>query len=240
MSPLLAAGLLGLALVDSTSIGTLFIPVWLLLTPGRVRVGRFAVYLGTIAAFYFVTGVVLALGAYVVFDELAALFSAENDNPVFRGGQMAAGVGLFLWGLWLGSKKRRAKREASKRGRLSTWRDRATTGGGNPAALAALALVAAGVEVLSMVPYLAAIGLMTAADLGVVGTGLTLALYCLVMVLPAAVLVAARIVAHDRVDPLLRRLNDWLDRHGSNALSWFVCIVGVHLALNGASVLFSV
>lgn len=48
--------LLGLALVDSTSVGSLFIPVWLLLAAGRVPVGRILAYLGTIAGFYFVDG----------------------------------------------------------------------------------------------------------------------------------------------------------------------------------------
>jgi hypothetical protein len=37
MSVALLLSLVGLALVDSTSIGTLFIPVWLLLAPGPVR-----------------------------------------------------------------------------------------------------------------------------------------------------------------------------------------------------------
>lgn len=236
MSPLLVLGLVGLALVDSTSIGTLFIPVWLLLTPGKVRIGRFAIYLGTIAVFYFVVGVILALGAYVVFDEIAALFSASNDNPLFRGAQIAVGVAVFWWGWRMGSKKQRAKRDAARRGRLTTWRERAMTG--NPAALATLAIIAAGIELLSMVPYLAAIGIMTAADLGVAGTGATLAAYCLVMVLPAIVLIAARQLAHTRVDPLLQRLNTWLNQHGSSAMSWFLCAVGIYLTLNAALVLF--
>jgi hypothetical protein len=49
MSVGLLLPLAGLALVDSTSIGTLFIPVWLLLTPGPVNGRRILAYLGTIA-----------------------------------------------------------------------------------------------------------------------------------------------------------------------------------------------
>ena len=52
----LAASLAALALIDSTSFGTLLIPIWLLLAPGRVRAGRMLVYLGTIAVFYFAVG----------------------------------------------------------------------------------------------------------------------------------------------------------------------------------------
>src|SRR5690606_7604454 len=168
MTLALAAGLFGLALVDSTSIGTLFIPVWLLLTPGKVRAGRFAVYLGTIVVFYFVVGVILALGAYVAFEQLATVMSDDNDNPWLRVPQMILGVALFLWSMHLGSKKHRAKKEQGRRGSISAWRERAMSGTGNAGALAGLAVVAAGIELLSMVPYLAAIGLMTAAGLGVV------------------------------------------------------------------------
>lgn len=46
MSTGLLLSLAGLALLDSTSIGTLFIPVWLLLTPDRIGVGRVLGYLG--------------------------------------------------------------------------------------------------------------------------------------------------------------------------------------------------
>ncbi|MGS2617245.1 hypothetical protein ACVCAH_22370 [Micromonospora sp. LZ34] len=59
MSIGLLLALAGLALVDSTSIGTLFIPVWLLLTPGPVNARRILTYLGTIAGFYFAVGLLL-------------------------------------------------------------------------------------------------------------------------------------------------------------------------------------
>lgn len=41
--------LLVLALVDSLSIGTLLIPLFLLVAPGRVRAGRVLLYLATVA-----------------------------------------------------------------------------------------------------------------------------------------------------------------------------------------------
>ena len=63
MSTATAASLVGLALVDSTSFGTLLIPVWLLLAPGRTRWGRVLLYLGTVAVFYLALGVALSAGA---------------------------------------------------------------------------------------------------------------------------------------------------------------------------------
>src|SRR5690606_13354204 len=41
-----------LALIDSTSFGTLLIPLWLLLSPGRPSPHRVLLFLGTVAAFY--------------------------------------------------------------------------------------------------------------------------------------------------------------------------------------------
>ncbi len=46
----------GLALLDSTSIGTLVVPVWMLLMPGRPQVRRLLTYLVVITTFYFVVG----------------------------------------------------------------------------------------------------------------------------------------------------------------------------------------
>ncbi|WP_293696134.1 GAP family protein [uncultured Agrococcus sp.] len=238
MTPILAAGLVGLALIDSTSVGTLFIPVWLLLASGRVRAGRFAVYLGTIVVFYFAVGIVIALGADVAFSQLAELLADDNDSPAIRITQIVIGVSLFAWGWWLGSKKRRERKRES--GRLMQWRERAMTGAGSSAALMTLAILAAVIELASMLPYLAAIGLMTAADIGWIGTGLTLAAYCLLMVLPAVVLIVLRILAHDRVEPVLRRINDWIAKHSDTLLSSALCGIGIYLVLNALAVLFLV
>lgn len=236
MTPLLAAGLLGLALVDSTSLGTLFIPVWLLLAPGRIRAGRFAVYLLTIAGFYLVAGVLIALGADAIVERIGPALSEDNDEPLLRGTQLVVGLALAAWGWWLGSPRRRGRRESS--GRLLRWRERAMSDRGSVGGLMALAILAAGIELASMLPYLGAIGLITASDIGWLGVGATLVAYCLVMILPAALLAAARIGAHDRVQPLLQRINDWITKHSDTLVSTTVCGIGVYLALNALIILF--
>ena len=48
--PALLGALALLALVDSTSFGTLLIPTWLLLAPGRLRPGRILIYLATVSS----------------------------------------------------------------------------------------------------------------------------------------------------------------------------------------------
>ena len=59
MPPDLLGQLVVLALIDSTSFGTLLIPLWFLLVPGRVRAHRVLVFLGTVAAFYLGVGIAL-------------------------------------------------------------------------------------------------------------------------------------------------------------------------------------
>lgn len=225
----LLATLVVLALVDSTSVGTLVVPLWLLMTPGQVRVRRLATYLVTIAAFYGVVGIALALGARALADPMADAWSAVVDDlpgDTLPLAQLVLGVALFAWSFRI---SRRGKEGGS--GRLLTWRDRAVSASG-PGPLIGLALAAGSLEVATMVPYLAAIAAITAADLDLALVVLALVGYCLVMVLPAAALTVARVLFAERVTPPLARLDAWLQRNAAETVSWMVGIVGVWLALN--------
>ena len=226
----LLASLLVLALIDSTSFGTLLIPLWLLATPGRLRPGRVLVFVATVVAFYWVVGLAILWGAGWAFEGLARIVA----SPVGHVLALVAGVLLIVWSHLL---DRRAKRE--KRygvvlsGRAARWRERAVgTGAGGVGALVALALTATTVELASMLPYLGATGAITASGIGWPWTALVLAGYCVVMVSPALVLLVARVVAARRVEPVLQRLEAWLTRNASETLSWVVGIVGILLVVH--------
>ncbi|VXB47414.1 GAP family protein [Citricoccus sp. K5] len=224
-----------LALVDSTSFGTLAIPVWLLMAPGRVRVARMLLYLGTITLFYFVVGLAVLLGAGWIVENLGQLM--ESRLAMAFG--MLLGVGLFLWSFRLDSPATK-ERARSGNGRLAAWRRRAT--GQEPGGLGSLVGLALGaglVEVASMLPYLAAIGLIAAQGPGWPASTLWLAGYCLVMVLPALVLLAARCGAGRLVERPLARLDAWFARHGASTAAWVVGAVGVVLVLNTAPAVLS-
>ncbi|MGZ3145550.1 GAP family protein [Lentzea chajnantorensis] len=214
----LLLALAGLALLDSTSIGTLFVPIWLMLAPGRLRVGRFAVYLGTITVFYFVVGIGLVLGAAQVLEHL--------DGRVALWVQLVIGVGLFVVSFRFDSKK---KTDTTK------WTRRV---GGSTAALVGVALLAGVVELATMLPYLGAIGMMSAADLTPAQTGLLLAGYCVVMVVPALVLLAARIALRERVEPVLQRISRWFAEKGAGATGWILGIAGFLVARDAVARLF--
>lgn len=212
------AGLGALALVDSTSFGTLVIPVFLMLTRTPV-VRRMLVYLGTVAGFYFVVGVALLLGLMPLVEKVGALL----ETRVFRWGELAAGAGLVWLSFRLDPKRRRADRAARTHARIAAVGD-------SSMGMAALGVTAASLEVATMFPYLAAIGLLLSADLSPAVWVPTLAAYNFVMVLPALVLLALRLAAAERIRGPLDRLGNWLSRHSASALSWTVFLIGIVVA----------
>lgn len=224
----LIGSLVVLALIDSTSFGTLLIPIWMMLAPGRLRPSRLLVFLATVAACYLVLGVVLLVGAAALLDEVRPVL----ETTPFRVVQLVVGIGLLGLGLVIGRKRASGD---SQPGRLLRWRERAMTGGESAAALVGLALAAVTLEATTMLPYLAAIGLLGASALTLPGSVAVLAGYCVVMVLPALVLLAARLVAAGRVQPVLAAVNRWMVRNAAGTTGWIVGIIGFLLARDAAN-----
>jgi len=249
----LLAPLVGLALVDSTSFGTLLIPLWLMLAPGRLRVHRVLLFLGTVATYYLVLGIALLAGATRLADALADFLA----TPTAAWLQLALGVGLFVLSFRIGREEKPAEQQAPaeqhavahagaaggpvtpsapaaepRPGRVTRWRARAMTaeGAGSLAALVGLALGAAAIETASMIPYLTAIGLLTASDLDLAGGAVVLVGYCLVMILPALVLLAGRVLAYRWLEPPLRRFEGWMTRSAASTTGWVVGILGFLIA----------
>lgn len=220
MTITLASALAGLALIDSTSFGTLLIPIWLMLAPDRPSGRRLVLFLGTVAAFYFAVGALILAGAHAWADPIAAALDTRAAAWV----RLVLGVGLFVISFRIG------RNRDGRPGRFVRWRDAAAAGSGRPRSLVLLALTAATLEVATMLPYLGALALLTAAELGRMTSLLVLAGYCLVMILPALVLLAGRIVAADVLEPVLRRVSTWMETKGGEATAWIVGIVGFLLA----------
>ncbi|MFF5624862.1 GAP family protein [Microbacterium sp. NPDC012755] len=95
-----------LALIDGLSVGTLLIPVFLLLSPGRVRAGRILLYLGTIAAFYLVVGLLFLWGLVNLVD-VASDFLSSSAGLIVR---LIVGAALLVvaFAMPTGSKAREA------------------------------------------------------------------------------------------------------------------------------------
>jgi Sap, sulfolipid-1-addressing protein len=239
----LLAPLVILALIDSTSFGTLLIPLWFMLAPGRQRPGRILIFLSTVAAFYLLLGIALLLGASTLLDTLQG---TGNSQPL-RIAQLAIGIGLMVFGVFMdpwtkAGKERRVARRAEKlaRSRPSLqmrMRERAIDASAPIGAVIVLALTAAVIEAASMIPYLAAIGLLTVSDLSLAGRGAVLFGYCLVMVAPALLLLAARLLLHDYVAPLLVKLEASLSRNANEAMAWVFLLVGLYMVGDSLSAL---
>lgn len=80
-----------------------------------------------------------------------------------------------------------------------------------------------------MVPYLAAVGLLTAADVGAPVRVALLTGYAVVMVLPALMLLGVRAVLGSRIETPLPLVSAWMSRHPGGVLGWVLAIIGVLL-----------
>lgn len=220
-----AGALLALALVDSLSFGTLLVPVWLLLAP-RLRAGRIALYLAIVAATYFAIGIALVAGGKVLSERLAELFEATPMLIV----QLAFGATLLVLSFALDTKAARARASARGGGRIARWRDKTMGDGAGVGALIALAVTAVLIEAASMLPYLAATGIIAAQTTGAPEAGVVLAAYCLVMIAPALLLAGGRMAARQLLEAPLVRIEAWMSANARGATLWIIGIAGFFIA----------
>lgn len=244
-----------LALLDGLSIGTLLIPVFLLLAPGRVRVGRVLLYLITIAAFYLAVGMLFTLGLVNLVD-VAQEFLSSTAGQIVR---LAVGGGLLGAAILMGGSKKGETSAPSHASdpradaappaassiataatpgtstRLTRWRDRLLSHEASGGAVMAVAVGAGLVEVATMLPYLVAMGMLAEAPLGMPVRFAALAGYCVVMILPALVLLVLRIIAAPLVERPLARLAAWMERTGRENTAWIIGIVGFLVARGAAT-----
>lgn len=212
--------LAGLALVDSTSFGTLGIPLVPVVAARQVQVQPMLIYFGTVVAFYFLIGVVILLGAQAAIDVIGDAL----ESRAIMWGQLALGVGLVLVSFLFDGK--------AKGGKPSRNWTPATTSGRT---MVGLALTATLLEVATMLPYLGAIGLLSTSDTNLAQRLLILAAYCIVMVLPAVLILVMASIFGDRLWSRLERLSAWIQRNSEETLSWVIGIVGFFLAADAIS-----
>jgi hypothetical protein len=239
----LLAPLVLLALVDSTSFGTLLIPLWLMSVPGRPRPGRIVLFLGTVAAFYLLLGIALLLGSSMLLDTLR---ETGNSQPI-RIAQLVVGIGFMAHGVRMApwtkaGKEPRVSRRAEKLARtgpslLMRMRGHATDASAPVGAVFVFALTAAAIEAASMIPYLAAIGFLTASELSLVGRSVALFGYCLLMITPALLLLAARLSLYCYASPILTKLEASLSCNSNEAIAWWISLVGLYMAVDSLNAL---
>jgi Sap, sulfolipid-1-addressing protein len=218
-------GLAALALIDSTSFGTLLIPLWIMLA-GRTRASTLLTYLGVVAGFYYLLGLALLAGS----QPASEFFSGFADDSATRVAQLAIGAVLVFLGYRMRSKK---SRSAGTGPRVARFRDRLARRDVGVGAVVNVALGATVLEVATMLPYLGALGIISTSSLSAASQTAVLGFYVAVMVAPALTLLTVRVIFHARLDPLLSRLRDWMERNGNSIGEWVVSIVGIILLMDG-------
>jgi hypothetical protein len=217
--------LAALALIDSTSIGTIVIPIWFLLAATQIRIGKFLLYLTTVAVFYFIIGFLGLLGMVSFLQALGGIFTSQ----IFLYAEILAGVALFIGAFWLDPKRR----QSSKESHLQKWQRLVFTGRLSSRAVVGLALAATTLELATMAPYIGALAILASDAWTWLQRLPLLGGYVLVMVLPAIVLLGLRLTLHRKLEPYLKRFNAWLIKNADDLFSWMVGIIGSALACDG-------
>lgn len=246
MTTAIYAQLAVLALIDSTSIGTLLIPLWLMLRSDARRImPRILLYLGVLAVFYFLVGVAVLSGAGWVEDGLGG--QSLTQLPVIQWLMVLGGGGMLAYSLQPDPAKKAQKKAAMARAggadgggspELETkvelkWQARLSKALRSPGGVIGLALIAGLLELPTMLPYLVAIGVLSDSTLALPGEMFVLAIYCLVMLLPALLLLLLRTALGTRLDPLIQRVSKKLGKFAGETLLWVVGIVGFLLLRAG-------
>lgn len=214
-----AVTLVGLALVDSLSIGTLVVPVVLIVLMGRVDVRRLGTYLATVVITYFVLGV----GLLYFLETIRGAAASMGESDVVSWSMVVIGALLLVYGVLAPSPK--------KANGATTARIRRRLAGGGQ--MVGLGLAAAVAEVATMLPYLGAMTIIGTWDAPWAGQIMAVAGYCLVMVLPALVLIGLAAAVGGPLISRIERVAPSLKRQARSTVLWVAAIAGVLLIRMG-------
>ena len=202
--------LVGLALVDSLSVGTFVIPLGLIIVWRGLKPRLFGTYLLTILIAYFGLGMALLLG----FTALSSVM-------------LIVGILLAAYGILAPTPKKR-----DHTGDDSPQMTKLQTIASAPGAMVSLALGACVIEAATMLPYLAAVGIVKSFELPFTVKALIMAGYCIVMIVPALI---AGVLARIMGPTITRTMARWqprLEYEAKVTLLWIAAIAGIIIAVN--------
>lgn len=213
-----------LAIADSTSIGTLVVPLWLMMSQ-QLRPAHIRLYLAVLGSFYWCVGLVLLSVA-----QWAGSFRLLGAGPAWSWLQFVTGAMILAVGLLMDLRMSSAD---SPSPRLQRWRTRAFRPEG-ARGICALALLAGVLELAGMFPFLAAVGIITRSDAVPVQAGIMLGGYVLIMLIPALGLLTVRIHFANRTASAFARIEASLERHADAIVGTVVVVVGGLVAADAA------
>ncbi|WP_082112453.1 GAP family protein [Paenibacillus sp. DMB20] len=202
-----------LSLLDTLSPATLGVTVYLLISERDRLVPRLLVYLITVAGFYFFVGVSLMLGLDVVFESVSNVLQNRTVSWLMA----IVGGALFIGSFYVTTEKTTEPRRPKSK---------------SIGAMIGLGLTTSLIEVATALPYFAAIGLMTAAQLPIVQWAPILVAYNFIMILPPLLLFGLHLVFGRKMQRPLEKFRIKIAKSSGSALSWIMCIAGLILLLN--------
>jgi len=216
--------LVPIALVDSTSMLPLGIPVMLaMLATPRGQAACVAFLLG-IFAVYLPCGIAIALGLGAVFESLGAWLAeawAKTPGTSDPALQIAIGLALLAFGWKLVSTRQKRGERAAERSGL-----------GPPRAFA----LGAGLMLVGMpgaLPYFAAIDQILRADASSNGAVLALLWYNAIFLLPLALVPVLRVVLGARSQPFFDAVSRFSEIWGRRLIAAVLLLLGALLVVDG-------
>lgn len=215
MTLALAAGLLGIALVDSLNPSALVVTT--LLLAGRHPFRRSLAYIAGIALTYFLLGVAVVLGAG---DLLTSAVEALARPAVGFGVEAVLGAGLVAVGL-------RGRREATV---VAAPEVRGTS----LVAAFLTGVTVTAVESTTALPYIGALTALVRADVSFAEVLTALALYDLVFVAPPLLLVALEAARPGRAEAVLARVRRRIRSLDTRVNRALTAVLGLLMLLDAA------
>lgn len=217
-----AIPVVGLALLDSLSLGTLVIPLALIVHWRAVRVPALATYLVTVVAVYFLLGLGILLG----FAGLGSVAEGVTQTDVFPWITLILGAALAIFGIFAPDPKK------PEPGQLPT---RAASATSSVPSMVALGLGASLTEAATMLPYIAAMGIIGSWDIPSVAKAGAVGIYCLLMIMPTVALATLALLFGQKFFPRLERLIPRLGYEAKVTLLWIAAIVGIYMVANSVA-----
>ena len=202
--------LCGLALLDTLSPTIIGVTLFLVLTDNKNLTIRLLAYLFTVVLLYFSLGIIMMLGLNFIMEAYSNIF----QNKIFSWGIFIIGLILFTASFFI---------PANKKSKIP-----------KPKTQSIFSIIIIGVmtfiiEAGTALPYFSAIGLLTTEDIPFYKWLPIIAVYNIIMVLPALLIFLGYKLFGKQIKPTLVNLRNKISSSSSSALSWIMCIVGMIL-----------
>lgn len=198
----------GLALLDTLSPTIIGVTLFLVLTDNKNLTSRLLAYLLTVGLLYFSLGIIMMLGLNFILETFSNIF----QNKIVSWGIFIVGVILFTASFFIPANK---KSNIPKPKTQSIF------------SIIIIGITTFIIEAGMALPYFAAIGLLTTTDMPFYQWLPIIAVYNIIMVLPALLLFLGYKLFGKWINPTLVNLRHKVSSGSSSALSWMICIVGV-------------